>query len=644
MTAVLGLAGCEDSMRQTVQVRPPVAAPAPPTMADTRMLPLNTFSVRVAPPLRPPMRPNGLDVLIAWATAVYEEGVKESNAGHRTQAKADFDGAVAGLANSGFDVRADVRLAPLYDKLLETAHVTALSAQTNPDLLGEQPSVPAPIDALAEMDLTPDPGLYGETANALAHVPHDLPITVNDTVLTYLNFFRSTRGRAIVEAGLRRAGRYQDMIRRVFREEGLPQDLIYLAQAESGFQPQALSKAGARGIWQFMAWRAREYGLQKTYWVDERQDPEKATRAAARHLRDLYGMFGDWYLAMAAYDCGPGNVAKGIERTGYADFWELYKRNVLPKETKNYVPIILAFMLTAKNAEHFGIVVQPEAPLKADVVKPGNAIDLRLVAESLDVDLDTLRTLNPALLRMVTPTDAAYELRLPAGEGARFETEIAASIPPEKWVSWRMHTVEEGDTLKRLALKFKVTSNAIAQANRMDGEDNLEVGKKVIIPVDSTRPDADPAKVMRYRVRKTDTLQSIADEFDVTTAELKRWNGLRGEHVSPGVRLKIYPGGHGAPPATTAQSKPKTPSAPAPARTPTPVARKSAQSAAPAPPDRVVAPETAKPVVHKVKQGETLWSIAQAYRTTVDAVKNANQFLLSRQLQVGDQLTILPPR
>jgi membrane-bound lytic murein transglycosylase D len=335
-------------------------------------------------------------------------------------------------------------------------------------------------------------------------------------------------------------------------------------------------------------------------------------------------------------------VAKGIERTGYADFWELYKRNVLPKETKNYVPIILAFMLTAKNAEHFGLDVQPEPPLKADVVKPGHPIDLRLVAESLDADVDTLRTLNPALLRMVTPADPEFELRLPAGLGARFETDIAANIPPEKWASWRLHTVEEGDTLKKLALKFKVTSSAIAQANGMEGAENLEVGKKLIIPANSSRPDTGPAKVMRYRVRKSDTLKSIADEFDVTTLELKRWNGLRGDHVSPGVRLKIYPGGHGAPAPAAAQSKPKpqpTPAQPNPTPKSGPTAGATTESG-----DAAETPSANKPVVHRVKQGETLWSIAQAYRTTVDAVKGANRFLLSRQLQVGDQLTILPPR
>src|SRR5438105_14545847 len=171
----------------------------------------------------------------------------------------------------------------------------------------------------------------------------DIPFVINYYVVGNINFFsNTTKGRNTLINGWQRAGRYREMIERVLREEGVPQDLIYLAQAESGFQPLAMSRASARGMWQFMSSRAAGYGLQRNWWLDERQDPEKATRAAARHLRDLYNQFGDWYLAMAAYNSGPGRVQAGVQRTGYADSWELYRRGVLPKETKKYVPTILA--------------------------------------------------------------------------------------------------------------------------------------------------------------------------------------------------------------------------------------------------------------------------------------------------------------
>ena len=251
-------------------------------------------------------------------------------------------------------------------------------------------------------------------------VRHDLPLTVNDSVLQYLSFFTTTRGRAIVAHGLDRAGRYDVMIRRVLKEEGVPQDLIYLAQAESAFQPQAVSRAGARGIWQFMPYRGEEYDLERTYWVDDRSNPEKATRAAARHMRDLYAMFGDWYLVMAAYNSGPLNVQRAIEHTGYADFWELQKRKALPKQTQNYVPIILALALVAKDPARYGVQVSPEKPPKTETVALAHSISLELVADACGAEVDDLRLLNPELLRTVTPNGPGFPAGAAAGHGEKF--------------------------------------------------------------------------------------------------------------------------------------------------------------------------------------------------------------------------------
>jgi len=330
--------------------------------------------------------------------------------------------------------------------------------------------------------------------------------------------------------------------------------LIYLAQAESAFQPLALSRASARGIWQFMQWRGNEYGLKRTWWVDERMDPEKATRAAAQHLRDLYGLFGDWYLAIAAYNCGPGNVQKGIERTGYADFWELYKRNVLPRETKNYVPIILALTLIAKDAPHYGISVERESPVDSDMVKPGRAIDLRLVAETIDVNVDTLRSLNPALLRMATPDDPEFVLHLPKGSAGKFSAEIA-DIPADKWVSWRRHRVESGETLTSIAKKYRVTAAAIAEANDLDRNEALDAGQKLIIP--ATKPaEESKSKLVRYRVRRGDTIGGIADQFSVSAEDVRKWNGLKTGKVNRGMVLRIYTVG-GMPEAHTVRSSAK---------------------------------------------------------------------------------------
>jgi membrane-bound lytic murein transglycosylase D len=500
----------------------------------------------------PESSPDAKTQLIAKVEEKFASGEQNFKAGHLEAARRDFDAAVDLMLQSGYDVDSDPQLHDLFRRVVDTVYTYELQAFHAGDGFQETPAVPAPIDEVADMTFPVDPRLKDRAEVAAKSFSHDLPLTVNDEVLSFLNFFQTPRGKAIVETGLNRSGKYREMISRILREEGVPQDLIYLAQAESAFQPAALSRAGARGIWQFVPWRGNEYGLKRSWWVDERQDPEKATRAAAQHLRDLYGLFGDWYLAMAAYNCGPGNVQKGIERTGYADFWELYRRNVLPRETKNYVPIIVALTLIAKDAAHYGIQADMEKPITSDAVKPGRAIDLRLVAETIDADVETLRMLNPSLLRLATPDDPSFELRLPVGTAAKFSAEIA-DIPAEKWVSWRRHRVEPGETLTSLAKKYKVTAAAIASANSLGGATVLTAGDKLIIP--ATQPESETkSRLVRYRVRKGDTLGGIADQFSVSTEQLRKWNALKSGRVSRGMVLRVYTVG-GAPEARPARSR-----------------------------------------------------------------------------------------
>jgi membrane-bound lytic murein transglycosylase D len=346
----------------------------------------------------------------------------------------------------------------------------------------------------------------------------------------------------------------------------------------------------------------------------------------------LYAQFGDWYLAMAAYNSGAGTVQHAVERTGYADFWELYHRNVLPKETQNYVPIILALALISKDPARYGIEFEPEPALKADTVKPGQAIDLRLVAETIDTDLESLRSLNPELLRLVTPPDPEFVLRLPEGTAERFFAEIAA-IPPEKWVSWRRHKVEQGETLSSIAKQYRVSPAEVADANELAAGTPLEEGQKLIIPA-AARSETLSGKVIRYRVRRTDTIATIADEFDVTAAELRKWNHLRADHVVRGTSLRIYPGGMAQAPSPQQQQAKAKETQPS-----TLVAQRSGATNLP-----VMEARKASTVVHHVKPGETLWSIARAYQTTVEAIQAGNRYLFSRPLQVGDTLTILPTR
>jgi membrane-bound lytic murein transglycosylase D len=626
-TGALLLSGCEQTATKQVKATPPASAPVPAAKPEEAKVVLPLLE---PPPLTTSLldtRP-AIDELVAQVQANFDEGQKQYLAGNTDQARANFDLAVDRMLRSGFQADSDPRLSELFDKIgdamesyeMDEPDTASEAAQAEDQAESgdtQAPSVPAPIDEIADLTLPPgDPRLQAKAERELIAVPHDLPLAVNSSVLQYLSFFSTTRGRAIVERGLERAGRYDSMIRRVLREEGVPEDLIYLAQAESAFLPDAVSNKGARGIWQFMPFRGQEYDLERSYYIDERSDPEKATRAAAHHLRDLYGMFGDWYLVMAAYNSGPLNVVKAVQRTGYADFWQLQQRHALPKQTQNYVPIIIALALVAKDPALYGVQVQPEKPVTAEAVHPGHAITLRLVADAAGCDADDLRQLNPQLLRGVTPDDPNFVLKVPTGDAQKFQENIQ-QVPADKWLSWRLHAVSPGESLAEVARDYKVTVASLETANHLEPQAQLPSGFLLNVP---TPPPA--ARLVSYRVRRGDTLEGIAGQFDVTVSEIKRWNHIRSEKVARGTHLRIYAGGE--------------PSGPAIARS------KSAKADAPATVKNVSnrSADKSDPVQHRVKSGETLYSIAHSYGTTITALKQSNPFLSDRSLEAGDVLTI----
>jgi membrane-bound lytic murein transglycosylase D len=577
----------------------PAKSAAPSTASEEKP------QAEVKAPSKTEPKPDPVADLIAKVENEYQAGQANYQAGHLEAAKQNFDNAFNLLLTGPFEIRSDERLEKEFEKLLEGTNGLELSALQEGDGLTEQKSEPAPIDEANEVTYPVDPNLKAQAEAEIKATHSDLPLMLNDTVAGYINYF-STRGRDVLERGLERSGQYHDMIQRVLKQEGVPQDLIYLAQAESGFRPLALSRAGARGMWQFMSSRARGYGLTRTWWIDERQDPEKSTRAAARHLKDLYNQFGDWYLAMAAYNSGPGTVQSAVKRTGYADFWELYRRNVLPRETRNYVPIILAVTIMAKNPAQYGLdQVVPAKPVPTDTVKIDYPVDLRLVAQCLDAPTSELQDLNPSLLRMTTPKGQAFELHLPLRSKEKYLTAIAA-IPPDMRVWWRYHKVQEGDTLASIARSYRTTTKAIVEANHLDGGE-VEVDNKLIIPIAPGKHAAmeDPPTYARratpYKVRKGDTVTSVADNFGVPATMVRRWNrlknnSLRGRRIVY-VHLPVSPNSQAAQPVQSGRHKKK----------------------------KTRATTTQAQVVHhKVKEGETLTSIASSYKTTVSALQRDN--------------------
>jgi membrane-bound lytic murein transglycosylase D len=511
-----------------------------------------------------PTKADPVPAIIADAEKAYQAGQADYQAGHLDAAKQDFNHAVDILLQSPVDIRSDDRLQQEFDKITEEISKLEVVAFKQGDGFTEQQAEPAPIDEANQVTFPSDPRTKAKAEAELKVTQSDLPLMINDYVAGYINYF-STGGRGVFERALVRSGRYREMIQRVFQEEGIPQDLIYLAQAESGFHPLALSRARARGMWQFMASRGVGYGLRRNWWVDDRQDPERSTKAAARHLKDLYKQFGDWYLAMAAYNSGPGNVQQAVKRTGYADFWELYKRDVLPKETKNYVPIILAMTIMSKNPSQYGLdTVQVDPPQRYDVVSVNYPVDLRLVAECVDAPMEQLVDLNPSLLRRTTPKDQAFDLHLPEGTRDKYETAIAA-VPKDKRVSWRYHKVQAGETLAAIAKKYHTTERAISQVNGLK-DNELIADSRLVIPI--TGAESDPSKIRysryasHYKTHTGDTVLTVAEDFGVAPERLRRWNRLKGNELRRGRLLVIYkPLAPGEPDRVPARRKKTTHSA-----------------------------------------------------------------------------------
>jgi membrane-bound lytic murein transglycosylase D len=608
LLVLLANAGCahKQNAASTAKVVAPPPAIVPPATPQVKVAPAEPAANAPQSLGQNPSSSDPAASLIADVEKEYQLGQKNYQEGHLDAAKASFDKAFNLLLSSSLDLHSDPRLEQEFDRVLEGVNGLELQAVQQGDAFTEQKSEPAPIDEANEVTFPVDPSIKAKAAAEVQATHSDLPLMLTDPVVSYINYF-STRGRGTLEHALERSGRYQAMIQRILKEEGVPQDLIYLAQAESGFHPQALSRAGARGIWQFMASRAQGYGLERSWWVDDRQDPEKATRAAARHLRDLYSEFGDWYLAMAAYNSGPGTVQSAVKRTGYADFWELYKRNVLPKETRNYVPIIVAVTIMAKNPGQYGLdTIVPEKPVPYDSVKINYPVDLRLVADCVDASPETLQDLNPNLLRLTTPKDQVFELHLPQGTKDQFTTAIAA-IPTDMRVWWRFHKVNASDTLVSVAHAYRTTPRAIAQVNNLDVDENLQADSKLIIPIApgrQTNGDSGTNYSRRatvYKVRKSDTVESVADNFGVSPLMVRRWNHLKGNGLSGRRILYVH--------------LPITPSFKEPGRTVTAPKHKRNSNLAQA---------SQIPVRHKVKPGETLYSIATSYKTTVTALKENN--------------------
>ena len=565
----LSLVACGSNPRPQVAASP---APAPSQAAAP--------APRPTPPPQP--APDPIATLIQTSQKHFESGERELKMGHIDRARAEFDRAVDVLLESPYGARTDARMREHFDRLVDRINAREISALAQGDGFSVEKTEPASIDEILRIATFPQPAPATTTEEAvradLAETAHDIPIPQNDRVLSAVELLQ-TRLRDYVQESLARGAKYLPMIQNVFRAEGLPLDLAYIPIIESGFKTTALSRASAKGPWQFMRTTAVEQGLRHDWYIDERSDPEKSTVAAAKYLKSLHDMFGDWNLVLAAYNGGMGRVQRAMKRSGREDFWSLSSSTkFLPRETREYVPLILAAIIVAKNPLQYGFEMSTSEPLKYEKVLVERPIDLRRVAEWTGVSIDEIQALNPELRRLTTPVrDKQYEVRVPVGTAPLFQERLADASPADL-ATLKWYVVKKGDTIATVARRNHVKQADLAAANGLGTKSRLAKGQSLVIPgapavllatrtlravppavavaegpaaaeptepakdtAVAAEPDAVPAAAKRivYRVKRGDTLFKIARLFNTTVDRLKSWNRLRGNSITPGDRLNI---------------------------------------------------------------------------------------------------------
>jgi membrane-bound lytic murein transglycosylase D len=537
-------------------------------------------------------------------------------------------------------------LRQLFDRYLGSS---GDASKTRPDEAVDDTQYEAMVNLDTKgLELSEDECDYLEGTEA---VFYDVPIEVNRQVRNFIAYYTQRR-HDMIQRALNRSGRYTDMMREVLRAHGMPEDLCHLVLIESAFRPTVTSHAAARGLWQFIRPTGRRYGLNIDWWHDERCDPYKATVAACGYLSELYSQFGDWYLALAAYNCGEYRVHRVVKKYGTKDFWELTShRRSLPRETRNYVPGFIAAVIISKNPEKYGFTRDNyEPPLQYDEVLVKQSTDLRLIARCSDTTVENIQELNPELLRWCTPGSVdEYRVKVPKGSADRFYAQFS-QIPKEEIVTWKKHRVSRGETLGLIARKYGSSIRDIASANQLRNPNVLSIGQELIIPSgpmnkvvaakgdSSVREQAAPAPAAastqaakpataktpdgltrtQYTVRSGDTLGRIAARHGVSLRDLLRWNGLtKWTTIHPGNRLVVF-----VKPSSTPASRQVAAAAPAP--------RQAATASAP----------TAASTTYVVRSGDNPYDIAKAHGVSVKELLSWNGLRPGSIIRPGDRLVI----
>ena len=472
-------------------------------------------------------------------------------------------------------------------------------------------------DAIGDELIEPE----GE-AEADGGLPYDVPIVLNASVESHLDYF-NTKIRDRFQLWLNRSGRYVPLMTQIFRENGLPEDLVFVSLIESGFNPYAYSRSHAVGAWQFMKGTGRKYGLRIDSYIDERRDVVKSTRAAAAYLKDLYAMFNSWPLALASYNGGEGRVGRAMKRTNTEDFWDLRTTRHLHPETQNYVPKFMAATIIAKNPGKYGFAPEYEKPLVYDEVVITRPTDLRVIAKVASVTYGELKHLNPELRQGVTPLgDKDYRLKLPVGTRAVFEQNFS-KLPEWSKTVWMRHTIRRGETLSSIARRFGTSTAVLRDMNQLSAS-AVRAGATVLVPTGPDSPQyagatarterrpAASAGNATYRVRRGDTLWAISREFDVPIGDLRAWNGLgRRAAIRSGQRLVLQPNSDQSARVKAADlTSDTTPS---------------------------VKPQR---LTYRVKRGDTLWSLSRNFNVRISDIRTWNRLGRTSAIRSGQRLVL----
>lgn len=606
---------------------------------------------------------------LAYANSLYEQGLIDLEAGSPIKAGQNFDDALIALLECQIEFETTVDFELEIEDLITRIHMAELAYA--PEMPSDGPTFTNAVldDLLVALPEDDEPERNPEFRfpSGVPDISFDLPVTYNDAVESFIEAF-ATRRAHIIGAALERSTRYLPMMRRIFKEEQVPLDLCYLPLIESAYRTRAKSRASAMGLWQFMRGTGRMYDLDVDWWRDERLDSEMATRAAARHLRDLHERFGDWYLALSAYNAGAGRVSRAIRRGRTRDFWEMRRRRLLPRETRSYVPAFLAGLYIAKQPEAYGFSnLNYLEPLDPDFVEVDFAVDLETLAEKMSIPLETLVVYNPSLIRDITPHDQVTAIAVPKGSAEQVR-QILADLPPEERLRWVAYRLQRGDTLGKLARRYNTSVRALQDANRIRNPRRLRIGQEIMIPVGNQggrslakaeRGATLPSKRIQYKIQRGDTLYHLAKRYQTTIPSIMALNpNLSPVSLQLGETIDISQGDRysGRSMNTAVQTKKRTTYVVQKGDIPAAIARRFqlsvrqlmshnglSDSAIIYPGQKLSIPSNAGStdvIVHVVRRGDNLSKIAGRYGTSVRSLLTWNQLSANNILRVGQRILI----